>query len=252
MIARDTLDLSRPRRIHLLGIGGAGVGSLARLLAARGHPVTGADAHESPKVAGLRRAGVEVWTGAGADALPPDAEAVIHSAAVPPQSAALRRARERGLAVLKYARALGLLTAPRRTLAVSGTHGKTTTAALLAWTLRSAGVDAGFLVGGEVPQLGGGAHPGRSPDFVVEACEYDRSFLHLSPAIAIVTNVEADHLDYYRDLVEIREAFRAFAARVSELLILHEDLRDSIGRAGGIRARVVTYGEDANAQVRLA
>lgn len=250
MIAHDIVDLSRPRRLHLLGIGGSGMAPFARLLA-REHTLTGADARESGSVARLRAEGIEVATGAAAERLPAGIEAVIHSAALPPEAAPLREARCRRLPVLKYARAVGLFAERKRTWAVAGTHGKTTTTGILSWVLARAGLAPDVLIGGSVPQCNDrvGAAPARH--FVLEACEYDRSFLHLHPAVAIVTNIEAEHLDYYRDIVEIREAFRQFATQVSDLLVIHESLREEIGRAGGVRARVRTFGTSPEADLRV-
>jgi len=250
MIAHDLLDLAHPRRLHLLGIGGSGMAPFAKLLRAEGHVVTGADTREGTRVAALRGTGVPVLTGTEADLLPEGIEAVVRSAAVPRHAAPVRRARELGLPVVKYARAVGLFAAGKRTCAVAGTHGKTTTSSLLAWVMRQAGADPSFLVGGTVAQLEGDGR-GRSPWLVVEACEYDRSFLHLAPEVAIVTNIEADHLDYYRDIVEIRDAFRAFARQVTGLLVVHEELHDELGRAGGVRAEVKTFGASPDADVRI-
>ncbi|MEE8107392.1 MAG: UDP-N-acetylmuramate--L-alanine ligase [Planctomycetota bacterium] len=251
MIAPRGLDLSEPRLLHLLGIGGTGMGSLARLLRDAGHTVTGADLRESEGTASLRFDGFLISTGDESDVIPTGTEAVIHSAALPRRSPALRLARSLELPVLKYAQALARFGATRRMCAVAGTHGKTTTTALLAYALREAGADPSFVLGGVAPQLGGGAGLGRGDLFVAEACEYDRSFLHFQPEAAIVTNVEADHLDYYRDLVEIVAAFRSFVTLVGDLLVLHDSLYETLGRAGGVRARVRTYGFSHGAQVRL-
>ncbi|MHC4549113.1 MAG: UDP-N-acetylmuramate--L-alanine ligase [Planctomycetota bacterium] len=250
MIAHDIVDLSAPRRLHLLGIGGSGMAPFARLLVADGHCVSGADAHENERVARLRGEGVRVLTGANADSLPLALDAIIHTAAIPSGAAPLERARQLQLPVLKYARAVGLFAERRRTWAVAGTHGKTTTSAMLAYVLHEAGLDPAILVGGAVPQLDARKASASGP-FVLEACEYDRSFLHLKPEVAIVTNVEPEHLDYYRDIVEIRNAFRAFAAQVSDLLVVHESLREVIGRAGGVRARVRTFGPSPDADLRV-
>jgi len=251
MIAHDVLDLSQPRRLHLLGIGGSGMAPFARVLLRHGHDLSGADALANGNVAALRRLGIPVLTGVDADILPPSAEAVIHSAALTPAAPPLRRARELGLPVLKYARAVGLFSARKETFAVAGTHGKTTTTALLSFVFQHAGLEPICLVGGSVPQLEECGWSG-SRRLVVEACEYDRSFLHLAPQVAVITNIEADHLDYYKDFVEIREAFRAFAAQVDGLLVLHESLREEIGRTGGVRARVLTFGPSADADLRVA
>jgi UDP-N-acetylmuramate--alanine ligase len=252
VIAHDVVDLSHPRRLHLLGIGGSGMAPFARLLR-REHTLTGADARESGNVARLRGEGIDVATGAEGERLPADIEAVIHSAALPPDAAPLREARRRRLPVLKYARAVGLFAESKRTWAVAGTHGKTTTTGILSWVLGRAGYAPDVLIGGSVPQCNvervAAAAPPRH--FVLEACEYDRSFLHLRPAVAIVTNIEADHLDYYKDIVEIRDAFKQFATQVTELLVVHESLREEIGRTGGIRARVRTYGTSPEADLRV-
>ncbi len=250
MIAREFLDFSQPLRLHLLGAGGSGMTPLARLLHARGHRVSGADARESKNVSLLRGLGIPISTGDAAEALPKGIEGVIHTAAIPETAAPLVEARRRELPILKYARAVGLLSRQLETYAVAGTHGKTTTTAMLAFVLREAGLSPCCLVGGHVPQLeeGGGGGTGR---LVVEACEYDRSFLHYAPNGAIVTNVEADHLDYFKDIVEIRAAFQAFAAQVSGFLVLHESLKDVVGRASGVRARVLTFGPSADADLRV-
>ena len=250
MIARDALDLSRPRRLHLVGVGGSGMSPFARLLRAAGHSVSGAEARPGAATVNLEALGIPVASGPGADLLPPGVEALIHSAAVPSDAPPLRAAREACVPVVKYARAVGVFSSGRRTLAVAGTHGKTTTSSLLAFALKTSGLDPSFLVGGSVPQLGGGAGHGGSDLFVVEACEYDRSFHNLQPTVAVVTNVEPDHLDYYRDIVEIRESFATFAGRVGDALVLHENLRETIGRASGVRARVVTFGLSRTADVR--
>jgi UDP-N-acetylmuramate--alanine ligase len=250
MIVREYLDFSRPLRLHLLGAGGSGMGPLARLLHARGHRISGADAREGKNVSLLRGLGIPVATGAAADALPKGIEGVIFSAAIPAGAPPLVEANRRELPVVKYARAVGLLSRQLETYAVAGTHGKTTTTAMLAFVLREAGLSPCCLVGGQVPQLeeGGAGGAGR---LVVEACEYDRSFLHYTPNAAIITNVEADHLDYFKDIFEIRAAFQAFAAQVSALLVVHESLRDGIGRASGVRARVLAYGVSPEADLRV-
>jgi len=250
MIAPDALDLSRPRRLHLIGVGGSGMAPFARLLHADGHRVSGADARVSPALESLRALGIPCATGAEGDRIPEEAEAVIRSAAIPEGAPALLRAAARGLPVVKYARAVGIYAESKETYAVAGTHGKSTTTSLLAFAMRSCGLDPSYIVGAGAAQLGGGAGRGASRNFVVEACEYDRSFLHFAPECAIVTNIEADHLDYYRDVVEIREAFRRFAERVKGLLVLHESVAGVIGRSGSLRARVLTYGASPEADVR--
>ena len=210
-------EFAWPSRVHCLGIGGAGVSGLARILAARGVSVSGHDPNMGPLAHGLREQGLAVSDGeSSAAALPKDTELVVRSAAVPKDDPQVLAARERGLAVWKYAEALGRLGSARRTLAVAGTHGKTTTSWML-WHALDGLADhwnepiAAALIGGVCQRLETNALAG-SPDgwLCVEACEYDRSFLHLAPYGSIVTNVEAEHLDYYRTYDAVRGAFARF------------------------------------------
>lgn len=222
-----------PLRIHLLGAGGAGISGAARLLLARGHALSGHDREPSAFTPGLSELGVALQVGRSrADGLPPDAEAVVRSAAIPAEDPQVLRALERGLPVLKYGELVPLLAPPGTTLAVAGTHGKTTTAWLLYHALRgvakacSAPGDfapaPGALVGGEHRELrtnavapGPPSASGSPPGwFAVEACEYDRSFLRLQPRGAAITNVEPDHLDYYGSYEALEAAFARFADRV--------------------------------------
>ena len=211
------------RRVHLLGAGGAGVSGAALILNARGHAISGHDRAESRFVLALRSLGIDVQLGESrAELLPQDVELVVRSAAIGEEDPQVREARRRGLPVWKYSELLGRITPARRTLAVAGTHGKTTSSWMLYNALRglcdAAGRGApapGALVGGVCLTQGSNAvAPGRGGWFSAEACEYDRSFLQLSPEGAIITNVEADHLDYYGTLEAIEEAFARFADRI--------------------------------------
>jgi len=244
-----------PRRIHLLGIGGAGVSGAARLLVARGHAVSGHDLAPSPLARGLAELLIPIEIGPSrAQSLPCDAELVVRSAAVPADDPQVLAAQGRGIAVLKYAQLLGRLAPPARTLAVAGTHGKTTTTwmlyrALAALAARGEclplyderarrGLRAGALVGGLDRELGVNAIP-PNPDgwFAVEACEYDRSFLELTPFAAAITNVDADHLDCFGDLAGVTRAFVEFAGRVNPrgLLVLGRDVPQSVEAAAHCR-----------------
>ncbi|MBI4577145.1 MAG: UDP-N-acetylmuramate--L-alanine ligase [Planctomycetes bacterium] len=202
------------RRVHCVGIGGSGVGALAALLVGRGLAVTGSDARDGPALDAAAAAGAAVFVGHASGHVHPGLDLVIHTAAVGEAHPELAAARRLGIPTLKYARALGLLMEDRVGVAVAGTHGKTTTTAMVAWVLDQAGRDPSFVIGGRYPPLGGASRAGTGPELVAEACEFDRSFLQLRPRHAIVTNVEADHLDYYRDLEEIAEAFGEFLRRL--------------------------------------
>lgn len=241
---------------HLVGIGGTGMSGLAELLAGRGFSVTGCDRVASSRTARLALRGIDVRVGSGlaeaAEGLPQATTFVVTTAAAPETHPQLVEARRRGLPVLKYAECVGALMAGRVGIAVAGCHGKTTTTSLVAVALHHAGLDPSVVVGGEVRDLGGSARAGAGPHFVVEACEYDRSFLRLAPTHALVTNVDADHLDYYRDLEEIREAFRAFARRLpaNGRLVVHEAHAAVFRGDPALQAKLVTYGPSPTADWR--
>ncbi len=198
---------------HLVGIGGIGMSGLARLLVARGYAVSGTDLHPSELSDSLRALGVQVRTGHAAEHLPDGCTVLVRSAAVPDDNPEVAAARERGIQVLHYAQMVGRLMAERQGIAIAGCHGKTTTTGMISWILARAGLEPSFVCGGVIPQLGSNAAPGKGRHFVAEACEFNRSFHQLAPACAVITNIEEDHLDYYKDLAEIVEAFREFAAK---------------------------------------
>jgi UDP-N-acetylmuramate--alanine ligase len=224
--------LRRGGTIHLMGIGGAGMAGLALLLEARGARVSGCDHAESDATRELSERGIEVRRGHD-PAHVEGAEAVIHTVAVPAEHAELKAARARGLPVLKRSEALAELVNSGKLVAVSGTHGKTTTTALTALALQAAGFDPTALVGGRVSGWSGNALISGSDIFVVEADEYDRSFLTLWPTVAVVTSVEAEHLDTYESAERMEDAFDEFVNRVPE------------------RGRVVACVDDPGARARL-
>lgn len=236
-----TLDRTH---IHMIGVGGCGMSALAQLLLRRGTRVSGSDMRPSAELDRLTQSGARVTTHQRAEAVPGDAELVVASAAIPPDHPELLEAGRRGLPVLKYAQLLGALMSQYDGIAVSGTHGKSTTTAWLTFLLRQAGLDPSFVVGATVAQLGGGSGVGAGPHFIAEACEYDRSFLNLRPRRAAILNIEEDHLDCYPDLAAIRAAFAAFAANVPPdgLVVLNGDDAGCARLADNIAARVETFG----------
>jgi UDP-N-acetylmuramate--alanine ligase len=241
--------LDRHRHAYLVGIGGSGMCGAAELLVARGIRVRGSDRTPSARTERLARFGIPVDLAEDPACLPADATLVVASAAVSPAHPQIVEAHRRGLVVWKYAECLGALMEGRVGIAVAGCHGKTTTSALVATALWRAGRDPSFVIGGEVRDLAASARGGKGPHFVAEACEYDRSFLRLRPRIAIVTNIDADHLDYYRDLDEIREAFRDYARLLPPdgVLVVHEAYAATFRGDSGVRARIVTYGSPPGA-----
>jgi UDP-N-acetylmuramate--alanine ligase len=199
------------RSLHFIGIGGAGMSGLAVVACALGARVTGSDAAESGYVAGLRAAGIEPHIGHDAANLPAGAEVVV-STAIPQDNPELSAARSAGARVLHRGDLLGELSAMKRTVAVAGTHGKTTTASMAAHALRECGRDPAFLIGGELRSAHTNAAWGTGEWAVIEADESDRSFLALEPEVAVVTNIELDHHSTYASLRDLEQAFAEFAA----------------------------------------
>jgi len=204
------------RRLHFVGIGGAGMSGLALVCRQLGASVTGSDRAESSYMERLRQAGIDPAVGHDAANLPEGAEVVV-STAIAAENPELALADERGLSVLHRGELLAELCAEKRLIAVSGTHGKTTTTAMLAWALRDLGADPAFFIGGEVPGLGAGEEAAGNAGWgggewvLAEADESDASFLKLRPEIAVVTNIEMDHHSHWGSIAELQQAFRRFA-----------------------------------------
>ncbi len=203
------------RRLHFIGIGGAGMSGLALVSAQLGATVSGSDRADSSYLARLRDAGLAPLIGHDAGNLPADTEVVL-STAIGEDNPELALARERGLAIISRGELLAELCAEKRLIAIAGTHGKTTTAAMTVWALRAIGADPAFLIGGEVPGLGEGgalanAGWGSGEWVVAEADESDGSFLELRPEIAVITNIEMDHHSHWGSIAALRAAFERFA-----------------------------------------
>jgi UDP-N-acetylmuramate--alanine ligase len=214
------LDSTDPRPVHFVGIAGAGMSALAELFVRRGVTVTGCDANPSG-ADDLRRLGISVEKHDPAHVSA--ARALVVTSAMPKEHPELQRARERGVPVVRRADALGEVTRGRETVAIAGTHGKTTTTGMTAEGLAAAGRDPTALVGGRVAAWSGNLRLGADRLYVVEADEYDRSFLSLRPTVAVVTNIEADHLDIYADLADIRRAFGEFVSSARTIVLCGED-----------------------------
>lgn len=240
------------RRVHLVGIGGAGMEGLARLLAAKGCVVSGSDLVDSRSVALLRQEGFAVAVGHDSQ-LVRGVDLVVHSAAVPADNPERQAAAQAGIATASRAEVLGELSRAPLTLAIAGSHGKTTTASMVAAILRGAGVDPRVLVGGWLngkPQ----AEPGRGEVFVVEADEFAGGFLHLYPSLALVTGIDAEHLDYYGNLAALERAFGQFLAR---LPFCGRSVLAGDGLVGeqvlaGVQRPHQTYGMDGDNDYRIA
>lgn len=204
------------KTIHLCGIGGVSMRALARLLQNMGAHVQGSDRDHSPAVAKLRQQGITVFIGHVAEQLG-DAALVIRTAAVPDTNPEIEEARRRGLPVLERAQAWGLLmNGYRHAVCVSGTHGKTSTTSMLTEVLLCAHADPTVMVGGDLPMIGGSLRIGGNDLFVAEACEYRNSFLSFLPTIAILLNIQRDHLDFFKGMDDIIASFHRFACLVPQ------------------------------------
>jgi UDP-N-acetylmuramate--alanine ligase len=199
------------KRFHFIGVGGIGMSGLAMLMLKHKAIVTGSDQNPGETIDQLCQFGADIKIGHKEHNLNPQADAVVISAAIKEENPELKLARREGIRVYKYAEMLGKVFQFYQGIAISGTHGKSTTSGWLAYVLKVAGLEPNFVVGAVVTQLAGSSGVGSGQHFVAEACEYDRSFLNLKPQIAVILNIEADHLDYYKDEAEIVEAFREFA-----------------------------------------
>ena len=239
--------------VHFIGIGGAGMSGIARILLARGVPVSGSDRRDTPTLLALRALGARVELGHDPANLG-DADTVVVSTAIRDDNPELAAARERGLRVLPRAVALAAVMAGKRSVAVAGTHGKTSTTSMLTVAVQACGVDPSFAIGGDLNESGSNAHAGKGDVFVAEADESDRSFLLLAPHGAIVTNVEADHLDNYGDLAAVEAAFDRFLQTIDPagfLVLCADDPGAARLRTVPTPARVRTYGTDQDSDLRL-
>ena len=242
-------DLSVPSQVHVVGIGGAGMSAIAEVLTTMGHRVSGSDLKASAGLERLRALGVEVHVGHDA-AQVGSADYVTRSTAVPDGNPECLRALEEGRPLLSRAQVLGAITRLRQTVAIAGTHGKTTTASMLALALRGADLRPSFVIGGDVNEIGTGAAWDDGDLFVVEADESDGSFLELAPRLAVVTNVDPDHLEHHGSFEALRASFDRFAGGVDGPVVIGID--DVEGAALADRARrdgvdVSTVGTAVNA-----
>lgn len=241
-------DLTTTRRVHVIGASGAGMGAIASVLHRMGHRVTGSDLKDGPVAERLRADGITVTIGHDA-ANVGDAEMVAISTAIPDHNPEVKLASERGLDVLRRADILPAISAARRTIAVAGTHGKTTTSSMLALVLVEAGLRPSFIIGGDVNEIGSGAVWDDGEWFVIEADESDRTFLSLGAEVALVTNVEPDHLETYgNDPLVLTAAFEEFATAAATRVFCADDA-GSAALAAAVDG--VTYGTAEDADYRM-
>ncbi|MFI7543185.1 UDP-N-acetylmuramate--L-alanine ligase [Actinoplanes sp. NPDC049599] len=241
--------------VHLIGIGGVGMGGLARLLLTRGVPVSGSELRDWPALAALRALGGTVHMAHEAANLD-GVDTVVYSTAIPQDHVEIVEARRRGLRVLHRSEALAAAMTGRRTITVAGTHGKTTTTSIMTVILQHAGEDPSFVIGGEISAAGSNGHHGSGSYFVAEADESDKSFLIYRPHVAIITNIEGDHLNNWGDLAGLKAGFLEFAELTDAdgfVVTCADDpgVRDLIAALRAAGRTVYTYGESEGADLRI-
>ena len=250
----EPVPVSELGKVHFTAIGGAGMSGIARIMLARGVTVSGSDSADSALLRELSAAGARVSVGHAADQLG-DADTLVISTAIRPDNPGLVEAQRRGLRVLHRAAALASVMLDHQGIAVAGTHGKTTTTSMITTVLLHSGADPSYVIGGILADTGVGAAQGAGRAFVVEADESDGSFLMFSPDAAVVTSVEADHLDNYGTLAAVEAAFAAFAGRITDggMLLACADDPGARALAGTVRPSVtaLTYGTAADASYRI-
>ena len=239
------IDFQKPIHIHFIGIGGISMSGLAEILLKEGFTVSGSDSKESPLTKKLESAGARIIYGQKAENITPDIDCVVYTAAISKTNPELIEAVAKKIPMLTRAELLGQLMKNYSTpIAVSGTHGKTTTTSMISHILLEGNLDPTISVGGILKAIGGNIRVGNSETFITEACEYTNSFLHFFPKISVILNIEADHLDFFKDLEDIRHSFRQFAGLLPEdgTLVINGEIADYEEIYQGLSCNVVTYG----------
>ena len=243
------IDFQKPIHIHFIGIGGISMSGLAEILLKEGFAVSGSDSKESPLTKKLESAGARIIYGQKAENITADIDCVVYTAAISKTTPELIEAVAKKIPMLTRAELLGQLMKNYSTpIAVSGTHGKTTTTSMISHILLEGNLDPTISVGGILKAIGGNIRVGNSETFITEACEYTNSFLHFFPKISVILNIEADHLDFFKDLEDIRHSFRQFAGLLPEdgTLVINGEIADYEEIYQGLSCNVVTYGPDSS------
>ncbi|MDR2909095.1 MAG: UDP-N-acetylmuramate--L-alanine ligase [Oscillospiraceae bacterium] len=237
----DSLSAQK-KRIHFIGIGGSGIFPLVQIFSEMGHCIQGSDNNTGDNVTAEIAMGATVFMGHSAEQVH-GAELVIFSAAIPRDNPELKEAQRLGLPVFERSEVLGWLSARYNDcIGVAGTHGKTTASALLTQILVGAGLDPTVVIGGKLPLIGGSGRAGKSPIMIVEACEYVDTFLKLRPAVAVILNVDADHLEYFGDLKGVVRSFNKYAGLASRLVIANGDDENVLEALKGVKTQILTFG----------
>ena len=244
------IQFDKPVHVHFIGIGGISMSGLAEILLSRKFPVSGSDSHESALTDQLAAQGAVVHYPQMAENITDDIDVVVYTAAIHPDNPEFRAAQEKNLPMLTRAQLLGeIMRNYKEAINVSGTHGKTTTTSMITEILLEAHKDPTVSVGGMLKDIGGNIRVGGQETFVVEACEYTNSFLSFFPTIEVILNVEADQLDFFKDIDDIRHSFKLFAEKLPEdgLLVINKDIKHSEYFTQALKCRVVTFGHEKDA-----
>lgn len=235
--------LDKVKKIHFVGIGGSGMCPIAEILHNKGFELTGSDVSESDTLARIRSYGIPVTMGHKAENVD-GAELVVYTAAVKKDNPELVAAQQKHIPTVERSVMLGMVTRKyKNPVAISGTHGKTTTTAMITQIFINAGVDPTAIIGGKLPFIGGNGRVGKSETIVCEACEYVDTFLQLSPAISVILNIDADHLDYFGTVENIIKSFHQFAKQTSNVLVVNGDNENTMKAVQDItNAKILTFG----------
>jgi UDP-N-acetylmuramate--alanine ligase len=244
------INFKTPVHVHFIGIGGISMSGLAEILLDRGFTVSGSDSHESKLTDHLAAMGAKINYPQSADNINASIDVVVYTAAIHPDNPEFKAAEEAGIPMLTRAQLLGeIMRNYKESINVSGTHGKTTTTSMITEILLEAEKDPTVSVGGMLKDIGGNVRVGGSEMFVAEACEYTNSFLSFFPTIEVILNVEADHLDFFKDLDDIRHSFKKFTEKLPDngLLVINQDIVHYEYFTEGLKCRIVTFGHDKSA-----
>ena len=235
------------KNIHFIGIGGSGMCPLAEILLSHGYNITGSDCNESDTLDRIKGYGIKVYMGHREENIGDDTQLVVHTAAVKDDNPEINAARERGIPVIERSKMLGIVNDRYGcSVAVSGTHGKTTATAMLTQILIECGKDPSAIIGGKLPFIGGNSVVGKSDIIVSEACEYVNTFLKLHPAVSVILNVDADHLDFFNDIEDIKHSFNLFAKQTGKLLVVNGDDKNSVDSVADVDIDKIFFGMSDN------
>ncbi|MDO8668807.1 MAG: UDP-N-acetylmuramate--L-alanine ligase [Candidatus Buchananbacteria bacterium] len=250
----DRIDLSKAKKIFFIGLGGIGISASARILKQMGKNISGSDSTRSEITDQLSQEGINVFIPQKADNIPPDADLIVYTMAVSSDNPEKKQAEDLNLPQITYPQLLGLLMQDKVGIGVCGTDGKTTTTAMLGKIFMEADLDPTIVIGSKVDYLGGNSRVGESRYFIFESDEYKKAFHNYYPKVAAVTNIRADHLDVYKDLAEIKEAFLYYLKRIPKdgVIVINSDDDNSMEIANSCQAKIVTYAVASPADLKAS